>query len=176
MKPISKVFWNVFDRLNNFLAVIAGVLIIFMMLSVTYSVILRYVFDSRIYGIFEIWEYSILFLPFLGAAWLMKKEGHVILDVLLIRFRPKIQTWMLIVNSLISAAGCWALAWYGTRLTWESFQTGYLNTHGELYPPEYLILMIIPFGSALLVIEFLRRAYRYYRIGQVKRKVDYGMG
>jgi hypothetical protein len=36
----------------------------------------------------------------------------------------------------------------------------------ELYPPEYPILMIIPIGFFLLIVEYLRLAYRFAKGGQ----------
>ena len=161
MKPITKVA-NIFDRLNDLLALVAMVLLAFLMLSITYAVVTRYFLGFTTKGLFEIWEYSMLYIPFLGAAWLLRKEGHVGVDIVLTHLKPRIQAVLNTITSFLGTLPCLALAWYGTQTTWESFQAGYRITNSELYPPEFLILMIIPIGSFLLFIQFMRRTRRYF--------------
>ena len=158
MKVIARVA-NVFDRLLACFRVLTMVLLVFLMLSVTYAVIQRYVFNATTTGLFEIWEYTLLYIPMLGAAWLVRKGGHVGVDIVLSKLQPKTQIILNTTTTLLSALICIALAWYGTQVTWESFQAGFRIMESELFPPEYPILMIIPIGTFLLFIEFLRLAY-----------------
>lgn len=160
MKLIDKAA-NIFDRLNDLLALMATVLLAFLMLSVTYSVVIRYFWGFTTFGLFEIWQYSLLYIPFLGVAWLLKREGHINMDVVLIRLKPKAQAILNGITSILSALTCLALIWGGTLMTWESFRAGH-RIIGELFPPEFLILMIIPIGSFLFFIQFLRRTYGYF--------------
>ena len=176
MKLVAKIAANIFDRFNDVLAAVAAGILAFLMLSVAYSVVLRYAFDSSVTGLFEVWEYAILYLPFLGGAWLLRKEGHVVMDVLISRMKPKGQATLIIITSVVGSLTCLALAWYGTRLTWASFHAGYVITEGEIYPPEYLVLMVIPLGFWLLFIEFLRRTHRYSRSKQMKLPTEHGLG
>jgi len=159
MKLITKVA-NTFDRLNDLFALMAIVLLVFLMLSVTYAVIIRYFLGLTTKGLFEIWEYSLLYIPFLGAAWLLKREGHVSVDVVINYLNLRVRAILNTITSILGASVCLALAWGGTQVTWECFQEG-RRIPGELYPPEFPILMIIPLGSFLLFIQFMRRAYRY---------------
>ncbi|MFC1951785.1 TRAP transporter small permease [Chloroflexota bacterium] len=162
MKPITKVT-NIFDRLLNILAVMAVVLLVFLMLSISYEVVVRYFLGSSTYGLLEIWEYALLYVTFLAVAWLLKGEGHVSVDVVLKLLKPRVQVILNIITSSISAIACLGLAWYGALVVWESAQAGTRIIEGELYPPEFLIVMIIPIGSFLLFIQFLRRTYGYFR-------------
>ncbi len=80
---------RVFDRLNGVLAVMGATLLILVMLSVSYNVATRYFFRFSTPGMFEIWEYSLLYMTFLGAAWLLRREGHVSMDIVLNHLKPR---------------------------------------------------------------------------------------
>ena len=150
-----------FDRCNDVFAVFGQVLIAFLMISVTYSVILRYFFHSSVFGLFESWEYSILYITFLGAAWLLREEGHVSMDLLLIRLEDYAQSVLNAITSMVGAIACLTLAWYSTQQFMMIFEQGLRLVRGELYAPKWIIFIIIPLGSYLLSIQFLRRTYKF---------------
>ena len=165
MKLITKVS-NIFSRLDNYLAVMAIVLIVFLMLSITYNVVARYFWGSMTTGLFEIWEYTLLYIPFLGAAWLLERDGHVSVDIVIDYLKPGVRAVIRIITSSLGAAVCLVLTWFGTQVTGESFQAGY-QVRGEIYTPEFIILMVIPVGSFLLFIQFLRKTYQYSTLWNV---------
>ncbi len=158
MRLLNKVAAT-FDSANKLLVLLAAVLLIFIMLGIIVDVVLRQ-FGIALIWMFEMTEYSLLFITFLGAAWLLKTEGHVTMDLVLSRLNLKTQYRLNFITSILGAITCFVIAWYGTRVTWEYFQIGYtLNT--ELAPPQAPIMAIIPIGCFLLFIQFLRRGYRY---------------
>ena len=147
-----------FDRTLGILAFLGAVLMACMMLGVSVDVVLRYFFSRPIHWMLEVTAYSLLWMTVLGVAWVLKGEGHVKVDVLLNRFRPRVQAALTIITSLIGAIIFLVITWYGVKVTWEHLQTGYfLST--LLRPPKWPILAIIPIGSFFLSIQFLRRAY-----------------
>lgn len=160
MKLLTK-FGNAFDRINDFLFLMAAVVLLFLVLSISYAVFTRYVLGFTTKGLFQIWEYSLLYLPFLGAAWLLRREGHVGVDIVVRKLRPQAQIVVNFITSVLNAVICLIIAWYGSEATLKSFQTG-VSLLGEIMVPKYLILMIIPIGSFLFAIQFLRRAYGYF--------------
>ncbi len=161
MKLIVTRITSGFDRFNGFLTTISAVLSVLLMLTVTITVVTRYLFDFVPKGWFELWEYSIIYITFLGSAWLLNREGHVVMDVVTSHLKPKVQSTLNIVSSILGTICCLALVYWGTRATVESALAGHLELYGELYPPEWAILWVIPFGSLLLAIQFMRRIHRY---------------
>ncbi len=159
MKLLTKI-GNVLDRINSVLAVISAIILMFLMLSVTYEVSMRYFFGRTTDNIFEIWEYSLIWLGFPGAAWLLKKEGHVRMDVVISRLRPRAQAALNTVTSVFAAMIFFLIAWYGVDVTWNAYQTNYFFPT-VLAPPKWPVLAIIPPGSFLFAVQFLRRAYKY---------------
>ncbi len=167
MKLVRKVV-NIFDRTLDLLALLAVVLIIFIMLSVDTEVVTRYFWGRPITGTIEVMGYCLLFITFLGAAWGLREEVHVRMDVVLNRLSTGAQSLLNIITSILSAIICLIIVWYGVVVTWESYQINY-RAATELETPEYLVLFIIPIGSFLLFIQFLRRTYGYLQSWRVQR-------
>jgi TRAP-type C4-dicarboxylate transport system permease small subunit len=133
-----------------------------MMLAVVYEVVMRYFLGRPTIWVVELSEYSLLFITFLGATWVLRREGHVKLDLVLGRLNPRTQVLLNIITSVLSAAICLALLWYSAEVTWDHFQSGWIRPKVLNIPSAY-ILVIIPVGSLLLFIQFLRRSYEYLR-------------
>ncbi|MFC2068531.1 TRAP transporter small permease subunit [Chloroflexota bacterium] len=159
MKALSKVA-ALFDWIINIFAFFAALLLIFIMVSVTSEVILRSFFNRPQVWVIELSEYSLLFIAFLGATWLLRNEGHVKMDLVLKRLAPRIQSIANIINSVFGMVISSVLVWYGALVTWDNYQRG-LYFYTILETPTALILVVIPVGSILLFIQFMRRTYGY---------------
>jgi len=156
---LHKKIGSFFDRLLNVSAVVTGTIIVLVMVAVCVNVIMRYLFNRPIAGVEEITEYLLLYITFIGTAWLLREEGHVRVDILLNRVKPKTLAFLSVISSLIGVLICGVLAWYGFKVTWVNFQQGAYFPH-ILEFPKAPILVIIPCGSFLLLIQFLRRTAR----------------
>ena len=157
MKLSGKVT-GVFDRTLDAFSIIAGVLLVAIMLAVSIKVFFRYFLHTGIAGIDEIAEILMLYLTFLGAAWLLRRGGHITIDLLFVRFKPKTQAWLNVTTSVLGIIISLILVWYGTTATVSFWQRGILTpTIMEL--PRAAIIAVIPIGSFLLGIQFLRRAW-----------------
>ncbi len=167
MKLLMKVT-AIFDRTIGLLALLAAIIYISIMLLVLTQIGLRYFMGLGISWVLEITEYGLLFMTFLGAAWLLKREGHVKMDIVLTRLKPRTQSLVNIITSILGAITMLPVVWYGVKVTWHSFQMGY-QIESLLLPPEWPILAIIPVGSFLLFMQFLRRAWEYLKRGEVTR-------
>ena len=133
-----------------------------MLLIVNYEVVARYVLNRPTPWMLEIVEYALLYIAFLGAAWLLKEDGHIKLDIVLERLNPRVQAWFNIITSIIGAIICLFITWYGVKVTWDLYHSGQYFA-AFLKPPKYIIIMIVPAGCFLLFVQFLRRTYGYWR-------------
>ncbi len=174
MTPLKKA-GSFFDRFLDSSAAVTGAIIILVMLVVCVNVIMRYVFNRPIAGAEEITEYLLLFITFIGTAWLLREGGHVRVDILLNRVKPLTQARLSVVSSLIGVFICAVLTWYGFQVTWVNFQqNAYFPSLLEF--PKAPILVIIPLGSLLLLIQFLRRTTRSLENWRLARKnIDSGV-
>ena len=150
----------ILDRLNSAMAWIAAVAILFMMFAISYAVMMRYIWNKPVPWIVEISSYLMLYITFLGTAWLQRKGGHVEVDLFTGRLKPRTRGAFRTVTSLGGAVVGFVLAWKGCLVTVDYFQRD-VTVIGILDTPQFLLIGIIPIGGFLLLVEFLLQAWRY---------------
>jgi TRAP-type C4-dicarboxylate transport system permease small subunit len=145
-----------FDRIVDGMIFLAGVILVFIMLSVCLEVILRYFLNRPQMWVTEVTEVLLLYITFLGTTWLLRQEGHVKVDIILNRLKPKTLALLGILSSAIGFFVSITLTISGFQLTWDYLQRGiYTPTAMEI--PVSIIIVIIPVGSLMLLIQFIRR-------------------
>ena len=160
-----KLLRAILDRTIDSLSVFTKVLVILVMLVVCADVFLRYFFNSPMFWVLESTQFSLVFITFLAAAWVLKNDGHVRMDIVINRFSQRTQDRINIATSILCALACLVVTFYGVKVWWDYFQINYRYA-GSLVIPAYLLEFVIPIGGFLLFIEFLRKAYGY--IGKLK--------
>ena len=108
----------------------------------------------------EVTECLLLFITFLGTAWLLREEGHVKVDIVLNRLKPQTTAFLGIISSIMGVLVSITLTIYGFNVTWDNFQRS-IYTPTALEIPVFAILAIIPIGSLMLFIQFIRRTGKF---------------
>jgi len=157
MKIVSR-FWALFDRINSVMAACGMAVLGFILLAVVWEVITRYFLGKGTMWVEEIGEYSMLFMTFLAAAWLLKMDGHVEMDIVVARFSKRTQVIVRAVMSWVGAAICLVMAYSGADVAFDHLQRG-LHQPTPVEPPDFPLFVVIPLGFFLLFIQFLRRGY-----------------
>jgi C4-dicarboxylate transporter, DctQ subunit len=156
MNSTSK-FNKVFNFITNLSATIAGIYLIIVVFCVAAAIIARLA-GNPFSWVNEIGGYCLLVIPFLAAAWILRQEQHIVLDMVLNQMRPNTRYVMNSITSLICALVCLVLVWYGIKVSVNLQQMGYFTpTYLEL--PKFIFIAIISFGCLLFCIQFLIRAY-----------------
>jgi C4-dicarboxylate transporter, DctQ subunit len=149
-----------FDQLLNIMMFLAGIMLIFIMLSVCFEVILRTFFNGSLMWITEVSEILLLYITFLGSAWVLREDGHVKVDIILTHLKPRIMAFLGIISSILGIFVSLVLTAYGFKVTLNCLNKSmYTPTAMEI--PMALILIVIPLGSLMLFIQFIRRALKY---------------
>ena len=157
---MAKRFFQLFDHILNAMAFLAGIILVFIMLSVGLEVIVRYFFNRPMIWVTEVTECLLLYTTFLGTGWLLREEGHVKVDIILNRLKPRTTAFLGILSSLVGIFVSSMLTYYGMSLTWNYLRRGiYTPTAMEI--PVAAIHVIIPIGSFMLLIQFVRRTGRF---------------
>ena len=147
---------SVFDGIVNAFAVLSGVIVVGLMIAVSSSAIGRTFWDITWIGLVESCQISVLYFTFLGTTWVLRQEKHVVMDLITTRLSPRNQLIINIITSIICALTCLVILRYSTEAVWSSWQAGiYQYEHFEILDAH--ILLIIPVGTLLLLIQFLRR-------------------
>jgi TRAP-type C4-dicarboxylate transport system permease small subunit len=160
---------RVLDLLNGVMAGIAATMVLFMMLAISYSVMMRYLFNRPIAWIVEVSSYLMLYITFLGTAWLLRREGHVEIDLFTGHLTPKQRAILRSMTSVGGATVGFVLTWKGVLITIDYFGRGVMAMD-ILNTPQYLLMAIIPIGGFLLMIEFILRIFRF---GRMSAKEDH---
>ena len=150
------------DGIIDGMAALAGLLLIFMMFSICYEVVLRYFLFSPLTWVTEISEYILLYATFLGAPWVLKRDAHVKVDIVLARLGLKTQKTLNMATSLIGIGVCLVLVWFGTQMALDLYQRG-IPVFKSLSVPKFLLVGIIPLGGLFMAVQFVRRMLAYSR-------------
>jgi len=153
---------KIFDDVVKYLSYLAAAMLVLMSLSISLDVVLRYTINYPIKWVFEATEYALLFITFLAATWVLQKDEHVRLDLVLNAMGERLRTGINAFTSLLMALVCLVLTWSSTKYTIYLFQHDV--TIIKYYTiPQFVIYFIIPVGFFLLFIQSLKRSYKYIR-------------
>ncbi|MBC8459489.1 MAG: TRAP transporter small permease [Deltaproteobacteria bacterium] len=153
---------RILDRVMEGFVWLAGLLMMFSLITVCIDVVMRYFFNNPIGWVLQFSEYILLYIPFLAAAFVLREESHIKIDIVLNRLNQKTQSLINVVTSLLGFCVLIVLTYYGTYVTFDFYQRK-VPTLKYLKIPEFLVLIVIPIGCFLFAIQFIRRAYRYYK-------------
>lgn len=151
---------SAFDGTINVLAVLGGAIIVFVFATVFLEVVLRYFLQRPLGWVVQTAQYSLIFITFLGAAWVLRMDKHVTMEIVINRLKPRNQDLLRTITSIAGALICLVLVIYGIQVALDLFQRG-------IYDPQVLdvpmapLVAIIPLGSFMLSLQFLRRGYGY---------------
>ncbi len=153
------LFLNKFiDNLLAFMAFIAGCLLLFVTFSISYSIFSRAVGLASPVWIVQFNEYALLWITFLGTAWVLARDKHVSIDLLTRRFSQRKKSCFRLFHGILGTIVCLVFLWYGFWTTLGQFQRGVIDVQA-VDVPKYLILIIIPLGFLFLVIQFMRQFF-----------------
>lgn len=167
MKVIKKLLFF-FDCLINIMVFFAGLLLIFLTIGVSVSVATRYFFNYPMSWITEISSYTLLYMTFLVAAWVLGKEGHVSMDFVIGALSRRGQCILNFTTSVLSSIICLVMSWYGLKVSWDLFINRYFtSTFLEL--PKCIFTAVIFLGFFVLSIQFLRRGCAFLEVLKTSR-------
>ncbi|HSM17655.1 MAG TPA: TRAP transporter small permease subunit [Gemmatimonadales bacterium] len=146
------------DRLTDKIGTMVSWLVVLMVLIGAYNAVARYLgrflganLSSNLYLELQWYLFSVLFL--LGAAYALKQDAHVRVDVLLSRLSAKWRAWINILGTVLflipfTAFAIW-LTWPAVRNSWAVHEAS--PDPGGL--PRYPLKAVILLGLALLLLQ-----------------------
>jgi len=138
------------------LAYLAALILGAMALLVTADVVLRNVAAGGLPWVNEVSEYSLPLATLLVAPWLLHRNEHVRLDVLLASLPGRLSRGLERAADAAGIAICAVFVWYGVRLIADSMRLGSMMVK-TLTVPEWWQYALVPVCFGLLAVEFARR-------------------
>jgi C4-dicarboxylate transporter, DctQ subunit len=153
---------NPFDLAMEFLAFLAGLLLLLITLVVSYTVVIRYLSFRPPQWVLQFTEYALLWMTFLGGAWLLRGDGHIRIDTVIIRLRPAVRRRVEMLDDILGFVVCAVIFWFGTAHTIDLFERGILDVKGVTVPKD-ILFAVIPIGGLMLALQFARNFLKKVR-------------
>lgn len=142
---------------------VAALIMCFALVLSFYSIVARYVFHWSLDWSDEISVYAIIWSVFFGISSLIKTDGHVRVDLLIIRLSEKRQRILEFYHTLLGLAFIAVVAWGGFLLVQKAYATG-ITSESHLKFKMYLPFLVMPIGGMLLVFRMAERLLMLFRI------------
>lgn len=146
--------YEIIKKANKLCAGLAGLILLFVTLSIFADVILRYFFNRPSIWITEVSTYLFLYIIFLGTAYALQEGLHIRVTFLRDRFNAKISRFLDFITSLVATAFSLVLLWQTATMTWVAFVEKWTSPT-MLSAPYAYIYVIMVIGALMLFLTFL---------------------
>ena len=143
------------DNCNLALAYVAAMLMLFMMLAVCFAMLTRYLFNRPFVFIVDFTTYSLVYVAFLGAPWLLQLKKHAAVDLVPEALPLHIRRWWNAALDLTIMFIAIVICYVSSQLA-MSFYAGGVTAADLLRTPRWLLIVSIPVGCFFLAIQSLR--------------------
>jgi len=150
-----KLFFAWLDRLTNFLAILAGIYLVWIFLAIIFQVIARSVFLYGSSHIFTFIEYGLLYITMAGAPWLAREKGHVYIELLTAAVPEYIRPALSRAVVGLVVAICLIITYYGIEVTIRAFVRDEMDMR-SLDMPRWMLMISMPICFGLMSLQFLR--------------------
>jgi TRAP-type mannitol/chloroaromatic compound transport system permease small subunit len=161
LKKISQVI----DSINEMTGLFAAWLTSFMVITVVYDVIMRYGFKKGNIAVQEM-EWHIFAVVFLiGAAYSLKKDAHVRVDILYTKLSSKKKAWIDLMGTFIFLIPFSIMVIYSTSNFIESsWAVREVSPDPGGLPCRYILKAMIPAGFVLLILQGISQAIKNFLV------------
>ena len=169
MKKIISLFVHLVDFLSQFFHSLSDKLVAILLCIISYSVVMRYLFNSPPLWSEEISCYCLAAIVLLPSAEVLRRDHHINLNLVFNRLHLRGQT---IVNIIISTIGlfyCTVVAWFGAKLTIQAFHFNY-RASTFLGTPRWVPISLIFAGMTVFSFQYLFKLVRSIRSLSSKEK------
>ena len=143
-----------FSQMNLACAVLGAALLFFITGLICLEVFTRARGGASRLWVIEASEYTLLFIAFLGAPYLLEKNRHVALDLFYNSLKGRPRRVVQSVNALVGFAGCGTLSVVGILVVIDQFNIG-VREVTVMHPLSWWITAAVPLGMFLMTVQFL---------------------
>ena len=156
MLPNYQALVRIFSKLNLVCAVIGASTLFFIAAIIFYEVVNRELTGSSRLWVIEVSEYSLLFITFLNAPYLLEKNMHVVLDLLYDNLGRRMKVVAALFNAAIGLLVCIVLTVVGLSVVVDQYNTG-IREVTVMAPLSFWLTAALPLGMFLMAFQFLNQ-------------------
>jgi TRAP-type C4-dicarboxylate transport system permease small subunit len=128
--------------------------LVFMMVSICYDAIMRYVVAAPTTWSLEVNTFLMIYLALVPAADVLRSRDHLNISFLYSRLDKVGRTISHAIISAVGVAFCAILAWRGGAMAWDAWEFGE-RMSTTLGTPMVIPYALLPIGFSLLTLQFL---------------------
>ncbi len=140
---------------GKFVSIINPIVVCF----VIYEILVRFVFNKPTIWANEAVVYLSAIGYLLGGAYSLYYRAHVSVDILYLRFSPRVRAILNVITFFFILIYLGALIWMGSIYAWESLKVREA-TGSPWNPPIYPLKIVIPVGAFILLIQSIANFIR----------------
>lgn len=147
---------RLFDRLIDWLAIIAGLLLVALTLLICVDVAVR---NSRLFAMpwtLDVAKYMLYGITFFGTPWVLRDGGHITIDLFVNLLRVASRATCMKIATGVGALVCLILTYYAVRIVISSY-TQKVKINETFTFPEWWIFIIAPPIFFILFVIFVRK-------------------
>lgn len=137
------------------MAFIAGAMLVWLMVSIVVSVLMRNLGIQPFAWLFTSAEYGLLYMTMLGAPWLVREKGHVHIELVTAALPPAIRRIVSRLVALACVAVSLILAWKGLDLLLTNIERNDYDVRAYFFP-RWILTISFPVSFGLMAVEFAR--------------------
>jgi TRAP-type C4-dicarboxylate transport system permease small subunit len=145
-----------YEWLLRAMVAVAGVCVALMMVAIVYITMFRWMDLSYWAYAFEAVEYGFVYVMMLGSPWLVRKRGHVYIEIVTAALPAATRRVVSRFVALLCMLACIVLARYSFDLFWDDWSTNHLDEKRSRDLERWLGTVVLPLGFGLMAVEFLR--------------------
>ncbi|MBN1662394.1 MAG: TRAP transporter small permease subunit [Deltaproteobacteria bacterium] len=155
-------FFKWIDRMNEWIGTTVSYFIIILVCVILYEIFVRYLLNSPTIWAHEVSQMVYGVYVILLGGFLQQRDGHVSVEILYLRFKPRTRAVINLFTWLLFFIFCGTLLVKGSQMAWDSFS--FRETEPTAFaPPVYPVKMMIPLGAFLLLLQGLVKYLRDIR-------------
>lgn len=151
---------SLIEKVSLIFGYISGGFAFLMMFIIGYDVVMRHIFNDPTIWADEVSCYLLVGITFLGAAYTLNKDGHVRIETLVDRLRPKKRKRLELVTDVLSIIFLVIFtrqAYWLVKDSYSSIKISATLLRTPLYLPQLLLAVGLTWLSLELLAHILRR-------------------
>lgn len=137
------------------MAFIAGSMLVWLMVSIVVSVLMRNLGIQPFAWLFTSAEYGLLYMTMLGAPWLVREKGHVHIELVTAALPPAVRHVVSRLVALACVVVSLILAWKGLDLFLTNIERHDYDVRAYFFP-RWILTISFPISFGLMAVEFAR--------------------
>lgn len=147
--PMDSDRTNGLERFSERIILLTGLAVLAMTLMVSYDVLMRYFLDQPQLFVDDLTSFLLVAVIFLGAGPVFYRGGHIRVDLVTNRLKPRTQSRMRVITLFIGIVLLGIVIYETMVSTMGAFQTGRVSA--VMNYPLWTGMIFIPLGLILMV-------------------------